>query len=140
MISIFKGRAAIALIAVFVAGLVAGVGLGYSTGRRAAFRPPDQKSMTARALERLTHELRLDAEQVAKVRPVVEETNAEICSAHGDTLGRVCELMRRCNRKIEPILREEQRLLLKKFESKREATFRKFARPEPGHRDNRENR
>ncbi len=95
--------------------------------------------MTARALERLTRELQLDAAQVAKVRPLVEETNAEIFAAHGDTFGRVCELMRRCNRKIEPILTEQQRLLLKNFESKREVSFRKFARPEPGRRDDRDN-
>ncbi len=135
MISMIKGKATLALAAVFVAGFLAGAGLGFTTGRKTAFRPPDPGSMTAHAVERLTRELRLDPGQVAKVRPLVEQTSAEICAAHGDTFGRVCELMRRCNRKIEPLLREEQRLLLKEFESKREASFRKFARPTPRARD-----
>ncbi len=129
-----KGKAGVYLLVVFIAGLVAGGVLGYSKGRRAVFRPPDPNSMTTRALERLTHELRLDSEQVAKVKPLVEETNEEIYAAHGETLGRVCELMRRCNRKIEPILREDQRHLMKNFESKREASIRKFSGANREHR------
>ncbi len=127
--SMFRGQALGYMAAVFLAGVVAGAGVGYSAGKRAMVKPPPAPGlMSTHVTERLTRELGLDGRQVGSVKPIVDEACAEMESAHGENVRRMCEIMKRTNRKIEPLLTEEQKAKLKEEEAKREASMRKFAR------------
>ena len=116
------------MAALFVTGVVAGWALGYPAGKKSMVRPPLARTqMVEKVADRLAVDLNLDRQQIGLVRPMVEEACSEMASAHGENVQRMCEIMRRTNRKIEPILNENQRALLRQTEAKREASMRKFA-------------
>ena len=129
MTSLFQGRAAGYLVAVFLAGALAGGGIGYSAGRKAMFRPPpDSVQMAAHLTEKLRKEINLTPKQAEQVRPLIQQACVEMESIHGKTVQRACEIMKATNRRIEPLLSEQQRDRLRTIEAEREASMLKFAR------------
>ncbi len=133
MNGITKTKAAVYLAAIFLAGLVAGGVAGFTVGRHTFFGPPTPGDMTAHTLARLKGELKLSDEQVRSIRPLVEQTSAELHALHTNSMGRVMEIIKQCNRRMEPFLTAEQRQKLAASERRFEQFGPKPPGPRPPH-------
>jgi len=114
-----KGTLVFYLVAIFVAGATAGMALGYTSGRRTEAQPPPPLEMAQHIQSRLQRRLGLTPEQVAKIRPVIEQGCAEMGSIHRESLHRVTETFRKLNQKIAEHLTAEQRDALDQLERER---------------------
>jgi len=123
MNGITKGKAAVYLAAIFVAGLLAGGFTGYGLARRAVARPPSPRSMSAHILNHLRSELNLTDPQMANITPLVEETSAAIGAIHENSGKSVLALIEKCNQQIGSFLDEEQKRKLAEMQKQREESF-----------------
>jgi len=135
MKDLIRSKAIVYLIAIFMAGLAAGVAGGFALGKRAERNkppPPRPKEMVDHILGGLTHELRLTEEQVRQIRPLIQQTSEEIHACHEDMGKRIGALLKEGNRRMEAFLTPEQKQKLAEMERQREE--RSGKRPEAGHR------
>lgn len=126
-----KRRAALYLLAVFVAGLLAGAAGGFAYGRRPVFRPPPSAERMAEFMvHRFSAELGLSPEQRERFRPIAKEAAAAMQTLHRKTHEEMIVLFKETHQRIETMLTSEQVAKLREFEA-REA--RKFGghRPPP---------
>ena len=127
-----RTRAALYLVAVFLAGALAGAAGGYAFGRRPMFRPPPSREhMAQMMIERFTRELDLTPEQQEKLRPVAHATSVAMEALHRDTHEKVIAQFKLTHQQVEAFLTPEQVGKLREFEQ-REA--RKFSAGEPPQR------
>jgi hypothetical protein len=127
-----RTRAALYLIAVFVAGALAGAAGGYAFGRRPVFRPPPSPDHMAKMIvERFTRELDLTPEQQEKLVPIAHGAATAMESLHRDTHEKVIAQFKRTHAEVETFLTPEQVGKLREFEQ-REA--RKFSAGKPAAR------
>jgi hypothetical protein len=127
-----KKSAAIYLVAVFLAGLLAGGVAGFSVGKRKAFSPPRRQDMASHICERLKSKLHLTPEQVKQIEPLVNETAAELEVVHSTTAERITEIFQRLNQRQAQLLSPEQKVLLEEMERERQQFFRKAFKAKPG--------
>lgn len=125
MSNLTKGKAIFYLVAIFIAGAACGTILGYATGRQQAVSPARQKEMSERTLRRLETRLNLTPDQIAKVKPIVEQNSAAMQSIHRESWQRVSETFKRMNAQIAGYLTEEQKKKLEAMESERCANVQK---------------
>ena len=125
MSNLTKGKAIFYLVAIFIAGAACGTILGYATGRQQAVSPARQKEMSERTLRRLEARLNLTPDQIAKVKPIVEQNSAAMQSIHRESWQRVSETFRRMNAQIAGFLTEEQKRKLEAMEHERCENVRK---------------
>ena len=125
MSNLTKGKAIFYLVAIFIAGAACGTILGYATGRQQAVSPARQKEMSERTLRRLETRLNLTPDQIAEVKPIVEQNSAAMQSIHRESWQRVSETFRRMNAQIAGYLTEEQRRKLEAMETERCANVQK---------------
>ena len=125
MSNLTKGKAIFYLVAIFIAGAACGTLLGYATGRQQAVSPARQKEMSERTLRRLETRLNLTPDQIAKVKPIVEQNSAAMQSIHRESWQRVSETFRRMNAQIAGYLTEEQKRKLEAMENERCENVRK---------------
>jgi len=127
-----KKSAVIYLIAVFLAGLLAGGVAGFSLGKRTAFAPPRPQDMASHICERLKSKLRLTPEQVKQIEPLVNETAAELKAVHSTTAERITEIFQTLNQRQTQFLTPEQKVLLEEMERERRQFFRNAFQAKPG--------
>jgi Spy/CpxP family protein refolding chaperone len=119
----------LSLVAIFLAGAVAGAFVGFKVAHQSMSNPPSQEQMAARWCAELKCKLALTPEQLQKIRPIVEETMAEIKTSVGDRMS--CSLSNSSSRiacvltpeqrvKFEKMMKECQSSTQKKFREKRE--------------------
>jgi Spy/CpxP family protein refolding chaperone len=125
MSNVTKGQAIIYLVAIFIAGAAFGAVIGYTSGKREAVVPARQKEMSERTLGRLEARLNLTPEQIAKVKPIVEQNSAAMQAIHRESWQRVSETFKRMNAKIAFHLTEDQNQKLEAMESERCENARK---------------
>ena len=125
MSNVTKGKAILYLVAIFIAGAACGTILGYATGKQEAVSPARQKEMSERTLRRLETRLNLSPEQIAKVKPIVEQNSAAMQSIHRESWQRVSETFKRMNAQIAGHLNEEQKRKLEAMENERCENVRK---------------
>jgi hypothetical protein len=125
MNGITKGKAVVYLVAIFVAGLLAGGFTGFGFGRRAFVRPPSPRMMSAHLLNHLKSELRLTDDQTARIAPLVEQTSAAIGAIHESSGKNVLALIENCDQQIGSFLNEEQKLKLADMQKQRQESFDK---------------
>ena len=125
MSNVTKGQAIIYLVAIFIAGAACGAVIGYTSGKREAVVPARQKEMSERTLRRLEARLNLTPEQIAKVKPIVEQNSAAMQAIHRESWQRVSETFKRMNAQIAGHLTEEQNQKLEAMESERCENARK---------------
>jgi hypothetical protein len=119
MSNVTKTRAVCYLVAIFLAGAACGGLLGYTSGKREAVSPARQKEMSERTLRRLEARLGLTPEQVAKVKPIVDQNSAAMQSIHRESWQRVSETFKQMNAQIAGHLTDAQRTLLEAMENER---------------------
>ena len=125
MSNVTKGQAIIYLVAIFIAGAACGAVIGYTSGKREAVVPAHQKEMSERTLRRLEARLSLTPEQIAKVKPIVEQNSAAMQAIHRESWQRVSETFKRMNAQIAGHLTEDQNQKLEAMESERCENARK---------------
>jgi Spy/CpxP family protein refolding chaperone len=123
MNGITKGKAVVYLAAIFGMGLLAGAFAGYGLGRRASHPPPSPRTMSVHILNHLSSELRLTEDQRAKIKPVVEQTSAEIRAIHENSGKSVLALIQKCDQEIAAYLDPEQKRKLAEMQKQREESF-----------------
>jgi Spy/CpxP family protein refolding chaperone len=112
------------VVLIFLGGLLSGVLLAPSLGRT-FLRPPLPGEMSRRMFERMQSRLNLTPEQATKIKPLVEETGAELDVMRRDTTARVSEKIARSNERISALLTPEQKVELKKMEEERKEHMRR---------------
>jgi Spy/CpxP family protein refolding chaperone len=137
MKDLVRSKAVVYLVAIFVAGLAAGMVGGFAWSTRSEQRKPkadrpDPKTMVEHILGGLTHELKLTEDQVRQIRPLIEKTSEEIHTCHRDLGMRIEALIQEGNRRMEIFLTPEQKAKLAELERQREARVKKGPRaPQP---------
>src|SRR5258706_11311265 len=119
MSNVTKRKAIFYLVAIFIAGAACGTILGYATGSQQAVSPARQNEMSVRTLRRLEARLSLTPDQIAKVRPIVEQNSAAMQSIHRESWQRVSETFKRMNAQLAGYLTEEQKRKLEAMENER---------------------
>lgn len=119
-----RTRAALYLVAVFLAGALAGATGGYAYGRRPVFRPPpSQDQMVEMIVERFTRELGLTPDQREKLRPIAGATAAAMKSLHRETHDKLIAQFKLTHQQIEAFLTPEQVGKLRDFEQREARKF-----------------
>ncbi|MHB1307876.1 MAG: hypothetical protein ACYC23_12430 [Limisphaerales bacterium] len=125
-----KQRAIVYLLAVFVAGLIAGGAGGYALGIRQMFRPPPG-NMAERIMDTWKRELALTQDQIGQLEPIARETAAAMEAMHEEGWGRVRETFRQTNLRVEQYLTPEQCEQLRALEARHEKKMPRNPGPPP---------
>ncbi len=127
-----RAKAAGYMAAIFLCGAIAGWFIGLGFGKRSMFHaPPRQQDMVSHTCARLKNELSLSPEQELKIRPIIEQSCAQIHYVHTNSIARVAEVIAQSNRRVEEYLAPEQVKTFRDQERKREESFRNATHP-PG--------
>ncbi len=108
------------LIAIFVFGAAAGAIGGYSWGKRSVARWPDRSKMREKIQAKITADLGLSPEQVAKVSPLIDRHMEELDSLNQEHHRQIGASMSRQRDRIAEILTVEQRAVFEAKERERE--------------------
>ena len=126
-----QGRAILYLAAIFIAGAVAGTLLGYTSGRQKVSRPPRPGEMAEHIRSRLHDRLKLTAEQLAKIQPLIQQACAEMEGIHRESFRRVSDNFKKLNQQIAEHLTPDQKLTLAEMERERREFVQKKCHPHP---------
>ena len=129
MSDLTKSKAIFYLAAVFLAGAAAGTFAGYTSGKQKSLRPPPEEEMVAHLSARLQNKLELSAEQMKKIKPLVEQSCAEMQAVHRDSWKCVSQTYQKLNQLIARHLTPEQQLKLNEMERERQDWVTKKCRP-----------
>lgn len=113
------------LIAIFLAGTACGTILGYASGKQRAALPTRQKEICDRTLKKLQTRLDLSDEQVARIKPIVEQNSASMQTIQRESWQRVSDVVKRMNSQIAGHLTAEQKQKLEAMEHQRCENVRK---------------
>ena len=100
---------------VFIAGGLTGAFIGAFHVRQ-MFIATHENMLAERMRHRLRAELRLTNEQEAKIAPIIDKAAARLHEIRRSTGQEVHETLMEAHREIRPILNEEQRVKLTRFE------------------------
>ncbi|MBI4660621.1 MAG: hypothetical protein HY735_17430 [Verrucomicrobia bacterium] len=118
-----KKTVALYLSAVFIAGLLAGLAVGFSFGHWKTFAWPRSKDVATHMCDRLRSKLGLTPEQVKSIEPLLSEAAAELQAIQASTAERVTEVFRKLNERQKKFLTSEQQALLDEMERERQQIF-----------------
>lgn len=125
-----KGKAIFYLVAIFLAGAVGGIVVGYAYGKRQGFPlPPRPSEMARHIMAKYQSQLDLTPEQVEKIQPLVEQTTANMDDIHRESWRQVSEGFKRLSQQITGYLTDSQRKKLEAMENERREKVRKQCRP-----------
>ena len=124
-----KSRAArifLYAVLIFLAGAMTGALVAPMIGR-SFMRLPDSQQMSRHMLARLQSGLDLTDEQMAKIRPVIEKTCADMETIHRETTKRAQDRIAETNAKIATFLTPEQKVKFEKMEAEHRNRIRQFS-------------
>lgn len=131
MISAARKTAFAYLLATFLAGGLAGVGLGYYRGRQPVFRPPSPDAMLEKSRTRLITDLALTEAQLQKIDPILKERAAALKKARNDSMQQFRTLMDQYHQRVAALLTPDQQV---KYEARRLEREKKWRPDGPGER------
>lgn len=120
-----KRKALTYLIAIFLVGTACGAIIGYSSGKQQAASPTKQKEICDRTLKKLQTRLDLSDEQVAQIKPIVEQNSATMQTIQRESWQRVSDVVKRMNTQIAGYLTTDQKQKLEAMENQRCENVRK---------------
>ena len=112
-------------VLIFVAGAITGALVAPMIGR-SFMRLPDSQQMSRHMLAHLQSGLDLSDEQMAKIRPVIEKTCADMETIHHETTKRAQDRIAETNAKIATFLTPEQNVKFEKMEAEHRNRIRNF--------------
>ena len=101
-------RVVLYAVFIFVAGAITGALVAPMIGR-SFMRLPDSRQMSGHMLAHLRSGLDLTDEQMAKIKPVIENTCADMETMHRETTKRALDRIAETNTKISAFLTPEQK-------------------------------
>jgi len=127
-----KTKMVCGLVALFVAGAVVGGSVGFVMAKKSVPQPvADQRreqgpkrDFADKWCSRLTEDLNLTPEQVAKIKPITQQTSAELKAIHAEQGERVRAVFKASHEQIKPILTSEQLEIFERKNREREMRFR----------------
>ena len=108
----------VAFLLVFVAGGITGAFVGGSYTRHHFLGLHRPERIGAQMKDRLSAELNLTPEQLAKVSPIIDETASKLRNVRRDTGQRVRQLIADAHRQMAVSLTDEQRQKLQQSEER----------------------
>lgn len=108
---------------IFVGGLVSGLMLAPMIGR-AFLRPPPPGDLSRHMLSRLQSRLQLTPRQTEQIKPLMDETTADMERLRSETTKRVTDRISETNAKVSLLLTPEQKKRFEEIEAKRRAHMR----------------
>ncbi|MFM7213638.1 MAG: hypothetical protein ACKO3H_02020 [Verrucomicrobiota bacterium] len=124
------------LIAIFVFGTAAGAIGGYSWGKRSVARWPDRSKMREKIQAKITADLGLSSEQVARLAPLIDRHMEELDSLNQEHHRQIGASMSRQRDRIAGILTPEQRTVFEAKEREREQRRSRQRGPSTGESTN----
>jgi Spy/CpxP family protein refolding chaperone len=132
------------LTAIFIAGVVVGGSFGFRIGKSSVPttipEPPRRAGNSSgggsaapavfspeRMCSKLQRDLNLTEEQLAQIKPIFEQTGAQLKAVNAENFERVRAIFRASHQKMKPFLTPEQ---IQKLEDKDRERDRRFKRPE----------
>jgi len=103
---------------VFVAGAITGAFVGGSYARHHFFKLHRPERIGAQMKDRLSAELNLTPEQVAKVSPIIDKTASQLRDIRRDTGQRFHQVIAEAHRQMAASLTDEQRQKLQQSEER----------------------
>ena len=117
-----SGKVILYAVLIFVAGTATGILVAPMVGRT-FMRPPRPEQMSHHMMEHLQSGLHLTPEQTAKIKPLVEQTGADMETIHRETMKRVVARLHQTHAEISSLLTPEQRVELSKMEAEHRQHF-----------------
>ena len=101
-----KAKISITLIAIFVAGAIAG-GFGVSSFSSRG-RPPALGNLSERQMSRMVSELALTEDQIARIQPIIDNISEEIRSVRHESMAEFARLYKDMEKRVIAELTSEQ--------------------------------
>ncbi|HME88180.1 MAG TPA: hypothetical protein VKE30_03100 [Chthoniobacterales bacterium] len=120
MNSALKWKLIAGFLLVFIAGGATGVFVTMAIAHRFMFAPHPPGIVAQAMKNRLSWQLRLTDEQMAKISPIIDKTGAKLEEIRGDTGRRAHEAIAEAHREIAQYLTPEQQQRLKQMEERRQ--------------------
>jgi Spy/CpxP family protein refolding chaperone len=108
---------------IFVGGFVSGLLLAPMIGR-SFLSPPHPGDLSRHMLSRLQSSLQLTPEQTEQIKPLMDETTADMETIRSETTKRVTDRISETNAKIRLLLTPEQKKRFEEMEAQRRAHMR----------------
>ena len=102
-------------VLVFIAGGVTGVFLSATVARHCLMGPAHHGLVAERMRERLTAQLKLTPDQVAKISPIIDKAGTQLEQIRGETGRRVHQTFADAHREMSAYLTDEQRAKLEQI-------------------------
>jgi Spy/CpxP family protein refolding chaperone len=125
-----KVRIILALFAMFVFGVISGVGLTFFV-HPPFFPPPRADKMQEQMVSFLTRRLSLTPDQQEKIKPIAADFANQAETLHAQSMNQFSQLAIATDGRIAEILTPEQKVELDKLAKERDANFQKHGGP-PG--------
>jgi hypothetical protein len=122
-----KQKAIFYLAAVFLTGLLTGLGVGYAVSEKTPRRFPRPQDKASSFVERLRGDLQLTEQQAAQIQPAFDELGKELNTLHTNAIERVSAMIRKTHQDIEVFLNPQQVEKLRRIQQERELKFREHA-------------
>jgi Spy/CpxP family protein refolding chaperone len=119
------------LVALFAAGAVVGGSVGFAAAKRksmsqpVAEQPRAKRDLATKWCSKLTDDLNLTPEQVAKIKPITERTSTELKALHTLHGDQVKGIFKASHEEIKALLTPEQLEIFEQKNREREMRFRK---------------
>jgi Spy/CpxP family protein refolding chaperone len=101
-----KAKITITLIAIFVAGALAGGFVVSAFSSRG--RPPSIGNLSERQMSRMASKLELTEEQIARIHPIIDEISEEIRSVRHESMAEFARLYKEMEKRVIAELTPEQ--------------------------------
>ncbi len=131
MTMLTRPKAIFYLLAVFLAGGIAGGIAGYHWRQWRPPGPPDRQKMLAHMESFLSRKLDLTRDQSAALRPALEQAATEFVGVSDEWHRRMDEVIRKLHARLNPFLTPAQRPKLEALERERLAHFAQTNQPPP---------
>jgi hypothetical protein len=110
--------------AIFVTGGISGGALGVYETKSQLFAPPREQEMALRLLHRLQARLDLSPDQVAKIRPIIDQAASDLHSIRTETALRINKVFDDSYAQVSAVLTPEQRAKLDQIQKERREMMR----------------
>lgn len=135
MNGVLKWKVVAYALLIFLAGLFIGA-VGSPFLVRTFLRPPSPNELSRHLLARLQSQLALSSAQTAQIKPLIEQTSADLDRIRVATAKQISDRITQTNSKIAPFLTPEQRAKLEKIDAERRKHLSReipFLAPPPPH-------
>lgn len=120
MNALTSGKLIVYLAFIFLAGGITGAVITASKSREREVQPQSIDRTCSRIQDRLKTRLSLTPDQMAKFKPLFEQTAQELRSVHGRAMSEMNEVLRKAHARMAVELTPEQKIKLEQYDAERQ--------------------